>query len=297
MITVTGLTKRYDDFTALDTMNMHVESGSIYGLIGPNGSGKTTLIRTLMGVLKAEGGEILYDGEPVYENPDVKRRIGYVPDDFFTANNDSLNSAAKFYRGMYPSWNQGRFEEMCKAFKLNPKQKIRRFSKGMKKQAKFILVMSQMPDYLLLDEPIDGLDPLMRKRVWKYIIEDVADRNISVLVSSHNLKELEDIVDHIGILHKGKMMMEADCDDLKGELHRLQVAFKDKTAMPEDLNVLYEETHGSVTRMIVRGNLDEIEEKFRALDPILFDVLPVSLEEVFIYELGSEEEELRDLIF
>ncbi len=193
MIQVKGLTKRFGDFTALEGLDMTVETGSIYGLIGVNGSGKTTLIRQLTGVLRPDEGEISIDGMHVFDNIEVKKRVGYVPDELYFIGNYSLNAMASFYRGLYESWNEQRFREMTEDFGLKANQKLSRYSKGMQKQAAFILVMSAMPDYLILDEPIDGLDPLMRKKLWGCILGDVADRKLTVLISSHNLRELEGI--------------------------------------------------------------------------------------------------------
>lgn len=192
MIKVKDLYKVIDGEVVLDHLNMQVEEGSIYGLIGPNGAGKTTLIRHLVGVLKQDAGKIFIESQPVYENIELKRKIGYISDEMYFIETN-LERNAKVYKDLYPSWNQGRFKELYKTFKLNPTKKIQTFSKGMRKQASFCLIMSTMPEYLILDEPIDGLDPVARKLVWKYIIDDVAQRNLTVLISSHNLKELEGI--------------------------------------------------------------------------------------------------------
>lgn len=211
MIKVKDLYKVIDGEVVLDHLNMQLEEGSIYGLIGPNGAGKTTLIRHLVGVLKQDAGKIFIESQPVYENIELKRKIGYISDEMYFIETN-LERNAKVYKDLYPSWNQERFKELYKTFKLNPTKKIQTFSKGMRKQASFCLIMSTMPKYLILDEPIDGLDPVARKLVWKYIIDDVAQRNLTVLISSHNLKELEGIVDHVGILYKGKIMKEFDLE-------------------------------------------------------------------------------------
>ena len=222
MIKVKDLYKVIDGEVVLDHLNMHVEEGSIYGLIGPNGAGKTTLIRHLVGVLKQDSGKIFIESQPVYENIELKRKIGYISDAMYFIETN-LERNAKVYKDLYPSWNQDRFEELYKTFKLNPTKKIQAFSKGMRKQASFCLIMSTMPHYLILDEPIDGLDPVARKLVWKYIIDDVAQRNLTVLISSHNLKELEGIVDHVGILYKGKIMKEFDLEYIQTHIHKIQV--------------------------------------------------------------------------
>ncbi|MBR0522404.1 MAG: ABC transporter ATP-binding protein [Firmicutes bacterium] len=218
MIQVRGLAKSFGDFTALKDLDMTVETGSVYGLIGVNGSGKTTLIRQLTGVLRPDAGSITIDGVPVYDDIDVKKRVGYVPDELFFMGNYSLNAMASFYRGLYKSWNEERFRAMTESFGLKPGQRLSRMSKGMQKQAAFILVMSAMPDYLILDEPIDGLDPIMRKKLWGYILGDVADRRLTVLISSHNLRELEGICDCIGIIKDKKLGFEGKLDELQNEL-------------------------------------------------------------------------------
>ncbi len=299
MIQVNGLCKSFDGFSALSDLHLHVKKGAIYGLIGSNGSGKTTVINHLAGVWKQDSGEVLIDGEPVHDNEALKRRIGYIPDDlrFFSVYN--LKEAAHYFQRLYPLWNQQRFQQMTDQFHLDLKKKISRFSKGMQKQAVFSLVMSAMPDILILDEPIDGLDPLIRKLVWKYIVEDVAERETTVLVSSHNLREMEGICDSIGILDHGRMVLERDLDELKSDVHKIQVAFRQP--VPQDvydgLNILHRESRGSVDLLIVRNRRDFVTQKIEAANPAIFDLLPLSLEEIFIYELGGETIALESILF
>lgn len=223
MIQTKGLVKRYGDFTALNGLDINVEKGSIYGLIGINGSGKTTLIKQLTGIIRPDAGEITIGGEPVYDNACVKKKTGYVPDELFFLGNYTLNGMAAFYRGVYDTWNQQRYEAMVADLGLSPTNRICRFSKGMQKQAAFILVMSTMPEYLILDEPVDGLDPIMRKKLWSYILGDVADRQLTVLISSHNLRELEGICDSIGILKDGRLRFEGRLDQLQEELQGMSL--------------------------------------------------------------------------
>lgn len=218
MISVKGLTKSFGDYTALKDLDLNVDTGSVYGLIGINGSGKTTLIKQLTGIIKPDAGEISFDGQMVYDNTELKQRIGFIPDELYFFGNYNLKSMASFYKGLFKNWNQERFEKMTEDFGLSMNGRINRFSKGMQKQAAFILTMSTMPDYLILDEPIDGLDPLMRKKLWGYILGDVAERQLTVLISSHNLRELEGICDAIGILNKGKIQFEGKLDQLKEEM-------------------------------------------------------------------------------
>lgn len=298
MINVKNLDKSFDGFLALSDLSLHVKKGSIYGLVGTNGAGKTTLIKHVTGVLKADHGNILIEEQDVFENIAIKERMGYIPDDLYFFSSYNLKESAKFYQALYPNWNSQRYAYMVKQFNLSEKRKLSKFSKGMQKQAAFILTMSAMPDYLILDEPIDGLDPIIRKLVWKYIVEDVAEREMTVLVSSHNLRELEGICDSIGILSKGKMMIERDLDELKSDIHKIQVAFKDPMENPyAGLNVLHRESRGTVDLLIIRNRKDVVEKIIGEQKPILFDLLPLSLEEIFIYELGGGDSELESIIF
>ena len=296
MIKVKDLYKVIDGEVVLDHLNMHVEEGSIYGLIGPNGAGKTTLIRHLVGVLKQDSGKIFIESQPVYENIELKRKIGYISDAMYFIETN-LERNAKVYKDLYPSWNQNRFEELYKTFKLNPTKKIQTFSKGMRKQASFCLIMSTMPEYLILDEPIDGLDPVARKLVWKYIIDDVAQRNLTVLISSHNLKELEGIVDHVGILYKGKIMKEFDLEYIQTHIHKIQVSFGDEEVNLDALNIAYQEERGSVKILIIEDSLSHIRKVIGEKAPLIFDILPLSLEELFMYEVGGEDDDIQKLIF
>lgn len=296
MIKVKDLYKVIDGEVVLDHLNMHVEEGSIYGLIGPNGAGKTTLIRHLVGVLKQDSGKIFIESQPVYENIELKRKIGYISDAMYFIETN-LERNAKVYKDLYPSWNQDRFKELYKTFKLNPTKKIQAFSKGMRKQASFCLIMSTMPHYLILDEPIDGLDPVARKLVWKYIIDDVAQRNLTVLISSHNLKELEGIVDHVGILYKGKIMKEFDLEYIQTHIHKIQVSFGDEEVNLDALNIAYQEERGSVKILIIEDSLSHIRKVIGEKAPLIFDILPLSLEELFMYEVGGEDDDIQKLIF
>ena len=298
MIKVNNLDKSFDGFKALSDLNLNVKKGSIYGLVGTNGAGKTTLIKHVTGVLKPDHGEVEIEGENVYENILLKERVGYIPDDLYFFSTYNLKESAKFYRSVYPNWSQERYEHMVKQFELSDKRKLSKFSKGMQKQAAFILTMSSMPDYLILDEPIDGLDPIIRKLVWKYIVEGVAEREMTVLVSSHNLRELEGICDSIGILSKGRMMIERDLDELKSDIHKIQVAFKTPVENPYiGLNVLHKESRGTVDLLIIRNRKEIVESIINESHPVIFDMLPLSLEEIFIYELGGGDNEIESIIF
>jgi ABC-2 type transport system ATP-binding protein len=298
LIQVTELSKCFDGFSALSGLNVHVETGSIYGLIGVNGSGKTTLIKHLTGVYMPDAGQVTFDGEDIYENTVLKERLGYIPDDLYFFNSYSIRDMASFYRKIYPAWNEQRYRDMLREFGLPAVRKISKFSKGMQKQAAFILVMSTMPDYLILDEPIDGLDPLIRKRVWRYVVSDVAERQMTVLVSSHNLREMEGICDSIGILSEGRMMIERDLEELKTDIHKIQVAFKEEKERPlSNLNILHREKRGSVELLIVRNAGNLVKSELEKEDPAILDMLPLSLEEIFIYEMGGENSEIQSILF
>lgn len=216
MIEVKNLTKKFEDFTALDNLSLHVEKGSIYGLIGVNGSGKTTLIKHLTGILRPESGEVLIDGQNAWENVEVKGRVGFIPDELFFFGGYTLRQEHQFYKAMYSAkWNESLYNAMIREFGLKENGKIAKFSKGMQKQAAFALTLATTPDVLILDEPVDGLDPIMRKKVWSFMLSEVAERQMSVLISSHNLRELEGICDSVGILSQGHIVFEGKLDDLK----------------------------------------------------------------------------------
>ncbi|MDR0819865.1 MAG: ABC transporter ATP-binding protein [Oscillospiraceae bacterium] len=302
MIKVSALNKRFEHVTALDNLSINVKKGSIYGLIGVNGSGKTTALKAITGVLRPDSGEITMDDLDVYENVRVKQRIGFIPDDLFFFGSYNMKECAGFYSRIFPNWSKEKYRTMAEQFGLSERRKLIRFSKGMQKQAAFILTMSSNPDWLILDEPIDGLDPLVRKLVWKHIVADVAERQMTVLVSSHNLREMEGICDSIGIVNSGKMLLERDLDELRSDIHKVQVAFgnagdKLNNEKLEGFEILHIEEHGSIQQMIVRGAKEQVETIVRSRNPLIFDLIPLSLEEVFIYELGGGNNELGKLLF
>ncbi|WP_017756647.1 ABC transporter ATP-binding protein [Calidifontibacillus oryziterrae] len=290
MIAIKNVRKAFEDLEAVKNVSLHIKKGSIYGLLGSNGAGKTTLLKILAGIYKQDSGEIRIDNEPVFENTAIKQRLIFLPDTLYFFSQYTIKQMADYYRSIYPTWNEQRYERLAEVFPIDPSKKIHRLSKGMQRQVAFWLTFSTMPDVLIMDEPIDGLDAVMRQKIKNLLVQDVADRDMTVLISSHNLREVEDICDHIGILHHGEMMIERDLDDLKSDIHKIQVAFK-SGAIPEkflqDLDVLYQETRGSVLLCIVRGNETAVSEKIAAFHPVLFDLLPLTLEEIFIYEMGD----------
>ena len=298
MIKVNNLVKIFDGFMALDNTCMHVEKGSVYGLVGPNGAGKTTVLNHIAGIYRPNSGTVDIMNEPVYENTAVKNKIIYINDNMYFPIGYSIKDAAAMYKGLYPEWNEERFSALGEVFNIDIKRKIKRLSKGMQKQVAFWLGLCTMPEILILDEPVDGLDPVMRRNVWNIILSDVAERETTVLISSHNLRELEDVCDHVGIMHKGKIVIEKSLHDVKGTIHKIQLAFSGE--FPEELknsiDIVNNEMFGSVHMLIARGSLSEIETEISKYSPIIKDVLPLSLEEVFIYELGGLGYELGKII-
>ena len=295
MIEVKNVVKRFGDFLALDGVDINVERGSVYGLVGPNGAGKTTIIKHLAGIYRQDFGIVKIDGQNVYENPELKSRIAYVSDDLYFFPGYSIKDAAAYYKGVYPKWSDERFNEIADVFKIDPKRGARRLSKGMQKQVAFWLGLSANPDVMILDEPVDGLDPVMRRNVWSLILAEVAKRGMTVLVSSHNLRELEDVCDHVGIMNQGKVAIEKGLDEVKGNIHKVQTAFRNGLPEPlrNSLEILKHEKVGSVDMLIVRGSREEIETKIYNYLPLILDMVPLTLEEVFIYELGGMGYELE----
>ena len=292
MIELKHITKTFGDFKALDDLTMTVPKGTVYGLVGPNGAGKSTAIRCIVGVYCPDCGDITVDGGPIYENPALKARIGYIPDDIFYFPASTLEEMRRFYKGIYPDFDDDLFERLYEIFRLPRKNPIRRFSKGMQKQAAFHLAICCRPDVLILDEPVDGLDPVMRRQVMSLILADVAERGTTVLISSHNLRELEDVCDHVGIMDHGKMLLEKSLADMQGATHKLQMVGQP----PENLEILHESTSGRLSTYIVRGSASEITDAVAAVNPVYFDVLPLSLEEIFIYELGGVNYEVKNIV-
>ena len=292
MLQVKNVTKCFGDFKALDNLSMTVPKGTVYGLVGPNGAGKSTIIRLLTGVYTPDGGQLTMDGQGVYENIAVKARIGYIPDEIFYFPSATLEDMRKFYRGLYPRFDDALFDRLYEIFNLPPKSPLRRFSKGMQKQAAFHLAICCRPEVLILDEPVDGLDPVMRRQVWSLILSDVAEHGTTVLISSHNLRELEDICDHVGIMDHGHMLLEKSLADMQGSTVKLQLVGD----LPEGLDVLQESKSGRLSTYIIRGGADTVTEAVEAAKPAYFDVLPLSLEEIFIYELGGVNYEVKNII-
>ena len=297
MIQVNDLIKSFDGFKALDGLNITVPTGAVYGLVGPNGAGKSTLIRHVAGIYRQDAGQVLIEGQPVYENPEMKARIAYIPDDVFYYTQSTIRDMMLFYRSIYPSFSQERFQKLSGAFDLSLSQPIRKMSKGMQKQAAFWLALSRCPDYIVLDEPVDGLDPVMRRQVWSLVMGDVAQRGTTVLVSSHNLRELEDVCDHVGIMDHGKVLLERSLAQLQDNMVKLQVVFQDGvTEVPPELPVLHASKVGRIHTLIMRMNAEEAAAKLSTYNPLLVDAVPLTLEEIFIYELGGADYAVKDIV-
>lgn len=299
MIEIQNLRKKFDTFPVLDDATMHVPKGCVYGLVGPNGAGKTTILNHITGIYKPDSGEIQIDGEPVWDNVNAKAKIAYIPDEIFYFGSFSTNDMMKYYKSIYPEFDMGRFEKLAEAFPaIDIKSPIRRLSKGMQKQSAFWLALCMNPAILILDEPVDGLDPVMRRQIWGLIMSDVADRDTTVLISSHNLRELEDVCDYVGILNKGKIMLERSLAELQGTICKVQIAFEKETpAWPDGLTILHESSLGRIHTLIVQASPSLAEKLLTPLSPILLEPLPLSLEEIFIYELGGTGYEYKNILF
>lgn len=296
MLEVTDLTKHFGRFCALDGLCMTVPTGAVYGLIGPNGAGKSTLLRHLTGAFRPERGKVLLDGESVYENPAAKARMAYIPDELFFYRASSMASMARFYSGLYGQFDWMRLSRMAQALGLDTGKPLRAFSKGMQKQAAFVLAVSLRPDVLVLDEPVDGLDPVMRRQLWSLILQDVAERSMTVVVSSHNLRELEDVCDHVGILHRGKLLLERDLGQLQDTLVKVQVLLPENAALPPELPVLHASSSGRMRTLILQSSREAAAGTLAPCRPEYFEAVPLSLEELFIYELGGADYEVKKIL-
>lgn len=289
MISANGLTKKFDNFTALHGLNCTIPSSCIYGLVGSNGAGKSTLLRLMSGIYKPDGGNVTLDDKTIFENPELKSRIVFVPDELYFLPQSSMNRMASLYKAAYPTFDSERFKELTKDFSLDPKANIATFSKGMKRQAAIILALSAKTDYLFMDETFDGLDPIMRARVKRLLYNDVAERGLTAVISSHSLRELEDTCDQLALLHKGGLVLESDVGNLKTSLFKVQIAFRESydRSLFSDFDLLSFEKHGSVSNFIVRGDKETVSSLLTAKNPLLFEILPLTLEEVFLYELEA----------
>ena len=295
-IEMKGVVKSFEGFRALDGLDLSVEPGAVYGLVGPNGAGKTSAIRHLAGVLRQDEGEVLVDGEKVYENLAIKEKMVCVPDDVFWYSQDSTRDMMKFYRGIYPRFDEGLYERLGEVFSVDDAQPMRRLSRGMQKQSAIRLALAARPEVLILDEPMDGLEPVMRRQVWSLVLGSVAGEGMTVLVSSHNLRELEDVCDHVGILHKGKCLLQRSLSQLQDNIVKVLIALPESTELPADLNVVHSSTMGRLHTLILRGSAQEATARLASLNPLYMDAVPLTLEEIFIYELGGVDYAVKDIL-
>ena len=296
MIELKNVTKRFDGTCALNDLTMTVPTGSVYGLVGPSGSGKSTILRHIMGIYRQDSGEVLIDGAPVYENPALKSRMAYIPDDIFYFHQASVRDMMRYYRGIYPRFDTARYEKLKEVFQLSETMPIRRMSKGMQKQAAFWLALSACPELLVLDEPVDGLDPVMRRQIWSLLMADAAEHGITVLVSSHNLRELEDVCDHVGILDAGSLLLERSLSELQSNITKVQIALPDNGVLPEGLEIVHETVSGRLRTVIVRGEPQAVLNRLQECQPLFVDAVPLTLEEIFIYELGGVDYAVKDIV-
>ena len=298
MIEIQNLSKGYEGTQALDGLSLHVPRGAVYGLVGPNGAGKSTLLRCLSGVSRPDSGLILVDGQPIYENPDLKARIAYIPDDLYYFTSSSLLDMKKFYQGFFPTFDENLFQKLADIFPIDPKKSIRHLSKGMQKQAAFHLSICTRPDLLVLDEPVDGLDPVMRRQLWSLILSEVERRQVTVVISSHNLRELEDVCDHVGVIDHGKVLLERALSQLQEDFVKVQIVFPPESAqiLPQ-MTPLHHSSTGRVHTFILKCGAQVAEQAARACQPVFYDILPLTLEEIFIYELGGADYAVKELVF
>jgi len=296
MIELRSVTKRFGSFTALDALDLTVPQGSVYGLIGPNGAGKTTAIRHITGMLRPDEGSVRLSGEPVFENEAVKERIFCIPDEPWFFPMATTRDMMLFYRGIYPRFDNGRFEKLRRAFSLDENRPIRRLSRGMQKQAAFWLALSVRPEVLVLDEPVDGLDPVMRRQVWSLILGDVAENETTVLVSSHNLRELEDACDHVGIMKGGRCIQEHSVSQLQEDTVKVALVLPEGAQLPPGLELLHKSAVGRLTTLVLRGREADVLPRLETASPLFMESMPLTLEEIFIYEMGGADYEVRDVL-
>ena len=299
MLEAKNLTKRFDDIMAVDHISAQIRDGYVFGLIGSNGAGKSTFLRMASGVLKPDEGTIQLDGEDIYENLKMKRRFFYISDDQFFFGNATPQELMAFYRTVYPEFNVQRYYHLLESFDLGKRRKVSTFSKGMKKQLSVILGLCANTEYIFCDETFDGLDPVMRQAVKSLFANDMAERNLTPIIASHNLRELEDICDHVGLLHKGGILLSKDLDDMKLNIHKIQCVLKPgmKAEELEGLDIVKTEYRGSLATITVRGKREEVEAAMRAGEPLFFELIPLSLEEIFISETEVAGYDIKKLIF
>lgn len=298
MIEIKNVTKTFDSLDALDKICFNIPKGSVYGLVGSNGSGKSTLLRIMSGVFEPDGGEVRIDGERVFENERVKGKCVFVPDFPYFYNNSTVENTAQLYRKIYPDWSEERFADLCHMFPINKKSKIISMSKGMQRQAALILALSAQPDYIFLDEIFDGLDPVVRQLVKRLIADDVYSRKMTAVIASHNLRELEDLCDYVGLLHRGSIILDKELDNIKQGIHKIQIAFNKafENNPFEDLNLVKCEQKGNLYNIVVKGEESEYMDYLQSLEPVFMESLPLTLEEIFISEMEAAGYDINNIL-
>lgn len=297
MIEINNVTKKFDDFTALENMSFRVENGSIYGLVGYNGAGKTTLLKTIADVYRATAGTITLDGKVIADNAAIKEKIFYVPDDIYFVANSTMDKMAKFYAGFYPKFNFETYDKLVKLFGLDPHKRLNGFSKGMQRQAEMVLAMSTRPEVLLLDESFDGLDPAKRALTRELIIEYANETGASVIISSHNLHELENMCDHVGLINGKKLVINTSVDDMSASVCKFRVIFNDKRDKEDFPNFDIKDfsRDGKIITMVIAGDYEEVEQKLADMAPLLLEKYPLTLEEIFLNEMEDKNYDITKI--
>ena len=299
LIEIKNLTKTFDKVVAIDKLSLNIERGTVVGLVGSNGGGKSTLLRTLSGIYNADSGEITIEGASLYNNPSAKGKCFFIPDFPFFYNNSTINSTAALYRDLYPNWSEERFIQLCSMFPVSTNANIINMSKGMQRQAALILALSTCPQYLFLDEIFDGLDPVVRLLLKKLLIEQVSEKQMTIVIASHNLRELEDLCDRVCLMHRGKMTVDRDIYSLRDEFRKVQVAFTQLPAVQnifEGINTVNVWQNGNIFNVTIRGTEEEFMPKLNALNPAYISAMPLTLEEIFISEMGASGYDTNNII-
>ena len=297
MIEIQDVSKQFDCVTALRHLTLKVQDGSVFGLVGSNGAGKSTLLRILAGVYRPDSGRVLINGQAPFENEQVKRSTVFISDYPYLAPTATVRRLARLYRSVYPGWSEDYFARMEKLFPISFDARLGKMSKGMQRQAAILLGLSTQPRCILFDEIFDGLDPVVRKLVKKLLVDFVAENGASVMIASHNLRELEDVCDHVGIMDHGKVLLERSLAQLQDNMVKMQVVFRDPDAqVPPGLPVLHASRLGRIYTLIMRMNAQEAQRCLAPYDPLLADAVPLTLEEIFIYELGGVDYAVKDIV-
>lgn len=298
MIEAKGLTKKYDDFVAVDNIDLDISDSSLFGLVGTNGAGKSTFIKMAVGIYKPDSGSLKIDGEEVYGRPDVKEKFFYISDDQYYFPNFSPDEQMRFYKMLYKGFDEEKYRKLINIFELPVDKKISKYSKGMKKLLSIVYGLSANTKYLFCDETFDGLDPVMRQTVKSLIAYDMSDRGLTPVITSHNLRELEDICDHVGLLHKGGIILSKDLDDMKLNIHKVQCVLRPDTSDDalKGLDIIIREQRGNLRTLTIRGSEESIDAAFRGLEPIYYEIVPLSLEEIFISETEVKGYDIKKLI-